>query len=324
MEPFLIGKLILFKLTLVILIIGAFIFTIRKNKGNFLKFDKLNVEEELKNKNTAVAIIIAAGFIAFSIIVVGILITPFAAHADTCSGLNLTKNIYMPANAKVVNKTDKAGVCQVTIKIRNYMGQDQYLPVYATKKFVLVGTMFINKKNVTDGLITRLREKQIKQNLADAKPYFKYDFAEYKPKNANGKSLYVFVDPLCPFCHEIEPYLKGLANKSGYAVKMYFMIVHGKPAYKDALGFACSGKGFSSYIHDAKNLKYGTGSCATGKNLLKMDAKLDAVFTVSGTPTFITSGGKEVVGANLNGIRQMLGLNPIVPKSVKVKPLFKK
>jgi hypothetical protein len=55
-----------------------------------------------------------------------------------------------------------------------------------------------------------------------------------------------------------------------------------------------------------------------------MDAKLAAVFTVSGTPTLITSSGKEVVGANLNGIRQMLGLKSIVPKPVKIKPLFKK
>lgn len=319
MMPFLVGKLILFKITLFIMLIGGFVFLIRNHKS-FFKFKELDVEKQLKENNTAVAIVIASIFIAFAIIIMAIMSgTAYGYESGGCSNLNIKKNIYMPPNAMIVGRKNIGGICQITVKIKNYIGQDQYLPVYATKNFVLIGTMFKNRVNITDNAITVLKERQLKESVKQASPYLKYYFAKYVPAKPNGKILYAFVDPLCPFCHEIEPYLKGLADKSGYTVQMYFMIVHGKPAYKDAMGFICSKDSFSQYIKDAKTMKYGNGTCINGKKLLRKDSKLDSLFAVSGTPTFITSDSKEVVGANLNGLRHILGLKPL---AVKVKPLI--
>ena len=316
---FIVGKLILLKITLFILLISGLVFFVRNYKS-FLKFKELDVEKQLKENNTAVAIVVASIFIAFALIIIAIM--SGTAYGDTvCSNLQINKNIYMPPNAKIVGRKNIGGICQITVKIKNYIGQDQYLPVYAAKNFVLIGTMFKNRVNITDNAITVLKERQLKESVKQARPYLKYYFAKYAPAKPNGKILYVFVDPLCPFCHEIEPYLKGLADKSGYSIQMYFTIVHGKPAYNDAMGFICSKGSYSRYIKDAKSLKYGDETCVDGKKLLRKDSKLDSIFAVSGTPTFITSDSKEVVGANLNGLRQILGLKPL---AVKVKPLIKK
>ena len=319
MMPFLVGKLILFKITLFIMLIGGFVFLVRNHKS-FFKFKELDVEKQLKENNTAVAIVIASIFIAFAIIIMAIM--SGTAYGDSgCLNLKIKKNIYMPPNAKIVGRKNIGGICQITVKIKNYIGQDQYLPVYATKNFVLIGTMFKNRVNITNNAITILKERQLKESVKQARPYLKYYFAKYAPAKPNGKILYAFIDPLCPFCHEIEPYLKGLADKSGYSIQMYFMIVHGKPAYNDAMGFTCSKGSFSQYIKDAKSLKYGNETCISGKKLLSKDSKLASIFAVSGTPTFITSDSKEVVGANLNGLRQILGLKPL---TAKVKPLIKR
>lgn len=302
-------KFFLLKLTVAVLLVGWAAFSVRKGFKN----KDLDIPTELKKGNFAVAIVAAAITLGLAIVLSSVLLGGTAYGAENpCIGLNLRNNIYMPYNAKIVAKKDISGVCQVTLKIKNYLKQDQYIPLYATNKFVLVGSMFIGKKNVTDSVITKLQNEKVKKSLASASSYFKYYFTQYKPKNANGKYLYAFVDPLCPFCRRIEPYLKGLADKSGYTVRMYFMIVHGKPAYNKAESFICSGKGFSSYIKDAKNLDYGTGSCKKGKLLLKEDARLDSIFSISGTPTFITSAGKQVIGANLQGLRAIIGLKPIV------------
>ena len=317
---FIIGKFILLKIALFVLLIIGFGFFIRNHKS-FFKFKELDVEKQLKENNTAVAIVIASIFIAFAIIIMAIMSGTAYGYGDGCSNLNIKKNIYMPPNAKIVGRKNIGGICQITVKIKNYIGQDQYLPVYAAKNFVLIGTMFKNRVNITDNAITVLKERQLKESVKQASPYLKSYFAKYTPPKPNGKILYAFVDPLCPFCHEIEPYLKGLADKSGYSIQMYFMIVHGKPAYNDAMGFICSKGSYSQYIKYGKSLKYGKETCLNGKKLLSKDAKLDSIFAVSGTPTFITSDSKEVVGANLNGLRQILGLKPL---AVKVKPLIKR
>ncbi|MEM4066822.1 MAG: thioredoxin fold domain-containing protein [Candidatus Micrarchaeaceae archaeon] len=198
-------------------------------------------------------------------------------------------------------------ICSIIMQVKTFNGQMQFVPLFTTSKGIIIGTLFQNKQNVTGNQIMSLQQAESAKNFNAVKDELNsIAVATYKPKNANGKILYAFVDPLCPFCHAAEPQLQGLADQSGYTIKIMPFIVHGKPAYDKMASFICSHKGnYADYIKgDYGNAKV----CPQAKALLTKAQQIDSKLELSGTPTFFTSDGKMVVGANIVELKQVLGI----------------
>ena len=236
---------------------------------------------------------------------------PAVALAGQCDFAvkQLNKNLpFGMENAKVV-KAEKIndGLCSVIVGVKTPLGE-RYVPTYVTPKngVIIGGAYFLNKKNVTVNEINSLQEKDFKSAFEKHKSELKdVVFAKYKPKNANGKILYVFVDPLCPFCKAELPHLKSLADESGYTVELIPFIVHGEPAMKKMESFICSGGSFDDYVKG----KFGNAKpCKKSTDLLTKALKLDAKLHLQGTPTFVTSDGKMVTGLNIPLLRKDLGI----------------
>ena len=214
---------------------------------------------------------------------------------------------FPPVSMKIMEHRAIAGgsVCEMIVRIPR--GQSyQFLPIYVLKdKSVVLGTRFKNKVNTVRDKIASLYSQSKKKLFASVKNELNnIVIATYKPKNAkNGRVLYAFVDPLCPFCRMSEPHLKPLANKYGYTVKIIPFIVHGKPAYQDAENFICNHKTYNDWIHN----KFGKDKkCSEAENLLNHAQSVDMKLQLQGTPTFVTNKGTFVMGADLKRLENVM------------------
>jgi hypothetical protein len=246
-----------------------------------------------------------------SLLILSVVLFPASVYADVCAHLNLKRNL--PAfNYTVVSKTPVGNkLCQVMVTVSTPQGI-QPVPVYATKDFALIGQLFKDKTNVTQLVLAGYKAKAMKTIFK------KYGYelnkavvASYIPPKPNGKVLYAFEDPLCPFCDMMKSHMIKLANESHYTIKLIWDIVHGKPAFDMATKLVCNHftyKNYSQYKNTANNpLSKGKG-CVWGIKKVKRDEKVSREFEISGTPTWITSSGKEIIGANLPMLKSVLGV----------------
>ena len=246
-----------------------------------------------------------------SFLVLSILLIPAVSYAGVCNNLRLSKNL--PAfKYHVVSRTPVNNkLCQVMVSVSTAQGI-QPVPVYATKDFALIGQLFKDKANVTQLVLASYQAKAMKSIFKDyGSKLNKAVVASYVPPKPNGKVLYAFEDPLCPFCDMMKPHMIKLANESHYTIKLIWDIVHGKPAFDMATRLTCNHFTYKEYAHyknTASNpLSKGKG-CMSGIKKVKLDEHVSADFEISGTPTWITSSGKEIVGANLPMLKSVLGV----------------
>jgi len=215
---------------------------------------------------------------------------------------------FMMKNPKIYKQQEiTPQVCSIIMQVQTPMGQEQFVPVFTLgDKGIIIGTLFQNKQNVTGTELMAIQQAASAKNFASVKNELNsIAMATYTPPKPNGKILYAFVDPLCPFCHMIEPHLQKLADESHYTVKIMPFIVHGQPAYDKAASFICSKLNFADYIKG----DYGKANvCPQAKDLLTKAQKIDTKLGLSGTPTFFTSDGQMIVGANIVQLKQVLGV----------------
>ncbi len=237
---------------------------------------------------------------------------PGLSMAGQCSYSvkQIKQNLPLRTNNVVVVKQNQVnkGLCRVIVKINSPMG-DRFIPVYVTPNsgVIVGGAYFVNKRDVTKSEIANMEMDIFKKNFKIYKKELKnVAIAEYKPKNANGKRLYVFMDPLCPFCKLESPKLKGLADRSGYTIDLIPFVVHGKPALKKVESFICLHKTFDDYVSG----NFGSAKpCAKSTKLLMNALRIDKGLQLRGTPTFVTSDGKIATGADSRTLKKMLGIN---------------
>ena len=238
----------------------------------------------------------------------------FTGHTYASEECNITmKKLFTQIPLKkdtriIKQKLVASGICEVIAAVKTPYGLS-YLPIYYIKqgKGAIIGAYFKNRQNITNTEISRLREADLRKAFEEVKKILpSLSIAEYKPKNANGKTLYVFVDPLCPYCHAVEKHLKGLADKSGYTVELIPFIVHGRQAEKRTESFICENKTFNDWINN--NFGKGGDKCSRAGSILKRAAGIIVKLHLSGTPTFVTDDGKIVEGANMFKLKKILGL----------------
>ena len=231
------------------------------------------------------------------------------ANASQCTVTvnELLKQIPIRKKIKIIQQEPvTGGVCEVIAGVRTPYGQS-YLPIYYLKngRGVIIGAYFRNDINITNMVIARLRQTAVKKAFTEVKKELpSVVIASYRPKNANGKILYAFVDPLCPFCRMAEKHFIELADRSGYTIDLVPFIVHGLPAKKRAESFICEHKSFKDWIEN--NFGKGGDNCRRADEIIRKAASIVAKLHFGGTPTFITSSGEVVEGADMLKLKKIL------------------
>ena len=137
----------------------------------------------------------------------------------------------------------------------------------------------------------------------------KYAFASYTPSGFTGKTLYVFEDPLCPYCDKLNKHIVKYSNESGYRINFIFKIIHGRQAFDYAVKFVCG----HLNIDNANFVKYTEmdykGSyCSYGKNLVMDDLAVSNDLDINITPSFISNTGFRETGLSLKAVKKGLGI----------------
>jgi len=137
----------------------------------------------------------------------------------------------------------------------------------------------------------------------------RYVFASYTPANYTGKILYIFEDPLCPYCRKLNEHIIKYSQESGYKINLIFKIIHGGQAFNYAARFVCGHKtlinaNFIKYI----GLDYEGRYCPYGKNLVLSDIKISDALGINITPSLISNIGFRETGLSLRAIKSGLGI----------------
>lgn len=137
----------------------------------------------------------------------------------------------------------------------------------------------------------------------------KYVFASYTPSGFTGKTLYVFEDPLCPYCDKLNKHIVKYSNESGYRIDFIFKIIHGRQAFNYAVKFVCGhlnidNANFVKYTE----MDYRGGYCSYGKNLVMDDLDIDNDLDINITPTFLSNMGFRETGLSLSAVKKGLGI----------------
>ena len=220
-----------------------------------------------------------------------ILSFPVFGFASVCDEVNLEKHVPIPPY-KIESKREVFGLCEMIININN-----QLIPVYATKDFVISGEMFSNKRQITYEMLEKVKKEITKRNV---KKLEKLRYVSYKPENA--KNYFYFIsDPDCPYCNSVKGKVAELAKKYGWEIRLIWFPLPFHPRAKEkAISFLCENKTYEDYL---KN-DYGKSFCEEGKKAV--EENLRVLSFVKGTPTFIFPDGDVIVGANVQRLQQKL------------------
>jgi len=222
--------------------------------------------------------------------------TAFAGVCDEITDQVLQKHAPIPPY-KVMSKREINGLCEMILNING-----QFVPIYATKDFVLAGEMFSDRKQITQEQIAKLKEEQFKKLK---KELDSLTATVYKPEKVSGKILYFITDPDCPYCNRFKKTVKEFADKNGITVKLaFFPLPFHKGADRKAESFICEGKTFEDYLKG----NYGSKTCEDGRKNIQKMLTLVKEAGIRGTPAFITENGKVITGFREREIERALGI----------------
>ncbi len=214
-----------------------------------------------------------------------------------------------PPDAKIVSKRNTKGLCEVILNIR---GRD--FPFYVGKDFVILGQMFSNKQNLSNEILKSLTQKSRKQEEKLFKKLKgevdKVAVMEYKPSNKPQRTIYMFTDPLCPFCHRAEGQIIDVAKRHNATLKIVFFPVHLPRGKEKSVEAICRKMDLNTYLKDdwrnEKEPEVQKFQCAAGEQIVERSMALGKKLKIMGVPTFILDNGKRVVGANMNKLDSVL------------------
>jgi len=227
------------------------------------------------------------------------------AGSNPCTGLDIPaikKHVPLPP-AKIISKRPIDNVCEIILSINGEM-----VPIYATQDYVIAGEMFKDHRQITVEELNKLKVK----NFSQFKPEIEKNvFAVLKPASGKPKKVvYMFTDPVCPYCHFAESQLINLANKYNAEFKLILFGVHGENSTKKAVEAICRHLTAKEYLkgdwrkEDAE--KY---QCKAGKEQYKNTILLAQKLGINGVPTFYTEDGQMIVGANIPKLTAVLSKN---------------
>ena len=219
---------------------------------------------------------------------------PSLAIAGICEEVKISDHVPVPPHV-VESKREVHGLCEIILNINN-----QLIPVYASRDFIISGEMFSYKKQITQEKLEELKKEIVKKNLAVIETL---KYVSYKPKGTESSKYFYFIsDPDCPFCQRVKGKVKELADKYGYEIRLiWYPLPFHKEAKPKAIAHYCEAKSYEDYLKD----NYGKKSCQEGSKAVDKNLRVLSSF-VRGTPTFIFPSGEVVTGADMKRLEEVM------------------
>jgi len=186
------------------------------------------------------------------------------------------------AEVRGVVKTPYFGLYEVQF-------DDRIVYTDAKAKYIVVGAVYDteSKTNLTE-------ERQRKLNRVDVAS-LPLDLAIKKVKGTGERTLVVFSDADCPFCHKLEEELKAVDNVTIYTFLYPIDSLHPDAARKSRMIWCAPDRA------KAWDAFFATGALPDNKgdceNPVAKTAELGAKFRVNATPTLVFADGSIVPGA---------------------------
>lgn len=248
----------------------------------------------------------------FAILVIAVFLAPLFPKATkgSCTGVTMEtvkKHIPKFPAAEITSKVEVEGLCQLIVKAGG-----KYYPLYVGKNFVIIGEMFRNGKDITRDTFSKVRAKEmalIKEEFKKLLPQIEtLVVMKYKPSSTAKRTLYMFTDPVCPYCGKAEKQIKQLVKDSDVVLKVLFYPVHRPKGWDLASVAICKGLSLDTYIKRAweKTAKPDKEKCDKGETLLKKTDVIARKLEINGVPTFILDDGERVSGADMAALKKLL------------------
>ncbi len=248
----------------------------------------------------------------FTILIL-LLLLSFPALSTTknpCSGVTyatLQKHVPKLPQGKVLSKKPVFNLCEVIVDL----GGKPY-PFYVGRGYVILGNLFSLGQSVTNQSYQKAQAREAELQKGKFKTLRRRADAltvmVYKPSSSARRVLYMFTDPVCPFCARAEKQIKSIVKKHNVILKVLFYPVH-RPRGTDLAAVAiCKGIDLDTYLAKEWERKANPSKekCSKGEEILSRTDKLARELGISGVPTFIMDSGDRVVGANMGALEEML------------------
>lgn len=231
------------------------------------------------------------------------------SESEKCNRItDVTISKHIPiADFKILSKREIHGVCEVIINVNS-----RIIPLYGDENYLISGDLFYNKKNITKENIYEVNKKNFLKNKTSMDELTAF---EYKPGNIKpGKTIYMFTEPLCPYCHKAGGEVKKLADQYGYSVKVLLVSMKGEEGKRKCIEAACRHFIFKenfnleqyNQIEWKKEKTENEFICEKGISLIKQTEELSNKMNVDGIPLFYTDNGDSVSGADMEALEKLL------------------
>jgi len=222
-------------------------------------------------------------------------------------------------SAEIVSRHEvgEGGLCEVILKTRG-----DYVPLYAGRDFFIAGAMHKDHVQVTGRKIDNLKKGvfvKYRNRVDDAA------VIEYTPPHLRNGTIYMFTDPLCPYCKKAGPQVKKIAERYGMNIKLLFFNVHGADGEKKMIEAICRNFSLDQYL-DEVWIKEETGEkyrCEKGKEKYDLSMKESQQLGIRGVPQFYLDDGTSINGANVKALEWLVKALPD-PDNVSIEEQAKK
>lgn len=245
------------------------------------------------------------------IILSALLFSYTALHAEPgrCSRITAeTISKHVPvSDFKIVSSREVQGVCEVVIIVNN-----RIIPLYGDEKGFISGDLFNEKQNITRKMVYDLNKKLFLENRGALD---EVTAIEYKPAEIKSeKILYMFTEPLCPYCHKAGSEVKKLADKYGIRVKILLVSMKGDEGKRKCIEAACRRMIFKekfsleeyNQIEWKKEKAPDEYICDAGINMINKTEELSNRMCIDGIPLFYMDNGEYVSGADIEAMELLM------------------
>ncbi len=211
------------------------------------------------------------------------------------------------SNFKILSTRGINGICEIIVNING-----RIVPLYGSENYLISGDLFSERINRTRVKITDVNKKLFLDNkkAVDEAVVF-----EYIPKKIQVKTVvYMFTEPLCPYCHKAGNEVKRLADKYGFTVKVLLVSMHGERGRDKCIEAACrhfkAGEAFNleqyNELEWKKEKVVKESLCEKGAALIKKIEELSERMGIDGVPCFYTDKGNYVSGADMPALERLV------------------
>ncbi len=252
---------------------------------------------------------------SFSVIKVIIACLVFSAVADAYSETGKCSRIseetvrkHIPVSSfNILSAREVNGMCEIIVTVSG-----RIVPLYGNEEGLVSGDLFHEKQNTTKERIYEINKKSFLDNRKSIDELVAF---EYKPAEIKtGKVLYMFTEPLCPYCHKAGGEVKAMADKYGFAVRILLVSMKGEEGKKKCVEAACRHFIFNDKfnLEEYNQIEWKKARtedqfiCQKGVELINKTEDLSAKLYIDGIPLFYLDNGDYVSGADMEALEMLV------------------